>query len=107
MKTINDFINANDGDINVVIQGLNPDDTCDPFCPQYYKGELRNIPEHLRNKEVLGNGWLLDVQMHCLEIARPEDARSRNYPMYKSYTEEQWTALSNTPNEDEEYDMEM
>ena len=109
MKTISDFINANDGDLNVVIAGINPDNRSDPFSPRYYEGPLRNIPEQLRDLEVLETGWLIGAQMHCLEIARPEDARSRNCPVYKSSMEEQWTELAtiDTPNEDEECDMEM
>ncbi len=53
MLTIRDFIDNNDQEIEIMIDGLNPEDDCDPWRPTYYEGKLKDIPEKLRNKEVM------------------------------------------------------
>ncbi len=68
MIVVNDIIQNNDADMIVKVEGRNPIDECDPFCPEYYFGKLGDIPNNLRCCEVITTGWLIGFQCHCIYI---------------------------------------
>ena len=72
MKTVNDFIIRNDGDIEIIIQGIIPR-SC--MVENYYKGKLCDIPEKLRSVEVIEKAWSLGNEMWVLGVPRNSSLR--------------------------------
>lgn len=67
MKTVNDYITRYDGDIDIIIEGVMPDSS---IVEQYYRGKLRNIPDNLRNVEVIEKILFLPDKMWILHVPR-------------------------------------
>ena len=78
---VSDIIEKNLSTIRVKVQGVNPDDDCDPKVEEYFDGELSEIPDSFRDCEVLRTGWLVGAE--CNFIAIPY------LPKSGEFTEEQ------------------
>lgn len=68
MLTLNDFIISNDSDLEVIVQGRNPADDCDPLVFEYFRGLIRDIPEDLRTCEFLYRCWSVGYDLPVLCI---------------------------------------
>lgn len=68
MKTVNDYINANYPDLELIIEGRNPDNKCDSYAPIYYRGSIANIPVRFRSCEVLDQAYSLGYDLPVLQI---------------------------------------
>lgn len=82
----------NEPDTVVSVEGRNKDDDCDPFHMPYYHGELQNIPEYLRNCEVLKTGWLMGKKCHIIEIPYLYD--NKNYEPNRLTCDEQKAGIT-------------
>ena len=67
MKLVNDYITRNEKDVEIIIEGIFPD-SCQ--VEQYFKGMLGDVPEKLRNVEVIERSWSVLNEMWCLGVAR-------------------------------------
>ena len=65
--TVNDYIIRNDPDVEIIIRGLFPK-SC--MVEQYFKGMLGEVPEKLRNVEVIRRSWSVLNEMWVLGVAR-------------------------------------
>ena len=67
VDTVNDYIIRNDPDVEIIIEGLFPR-SC--MAEQYFKGMLGEVPEKLRNVEVIQRSWSILNEMWVLGVAR-------------------------------------
>ena len=67
VDTVNDYIIRNDPDVEIIIEGLFPR-SC--MVEQYFKGMLGEVPEKLRNVEVIQRSWSILNEMWVLGVAR-------------------------------------
>lgn len=67
VKTIDDYITRNDADVEIIIEGMIPG-TC--TSERYFKGKLGEVPERLRNVEVIERSWSVLNEMWVLDVAR-------------------------------------
>ena len=65
---VEDVIRKNMPDILVKVVRANVDDDCDGRVEDYYEGELSDIPEHLRDCDVLGVGWFIGAGCYGIRI---------------------------------------
>lgn len=65
---VSDIIAKNLSTIRVKVQGVNPDDDCDPKVEEYFDGELSEIPDSFRDCEVLRTGWLVGAECNFIAI---------------------------------------
>lgn len=65
--TVNDYIIRNDPDVEIIIEGVFPRD-CMVEC--YFKGTLGEVPERLRNVEVIKRSWSVLNEMWVLDVPR-------------------------------------
>ncbi len=65
---VSDIIEKNLSTIRVKVQGVNPDDDCDPKVEEYFDGELSEIPDSFRDCEVLRTGWLVGAECNFIAI---------------------------------------
>lgn len=75
--TVNDIINSNDN-VDVTIHGVDKKNLRSPVFKEYFVGKVRDIPEYLRSCEVLNTGWLMEKQIHCIEIPYIETESKNN-----------------------------
>lgn len=68
MVTLNDFIIHNVSNLEVIVRGCNSADDCDPRVFDYFRGRIIDIPEDLRNCEVLYRGWSVGYDLPVLCI---------------------------------------
>ena len=65
--TVNDYIIRNDPDVEIIIEGVFPRD----FKVEcYFKGTLGEVPERLRNVEVIERYWSVLNEMWVLDVPR-------------------------------------
>ena len=67
VDTVNDYIIRNDPDVEIIIKGLFPK-SC--MVEPYFKGTLGEVPERLRNVELIERSWSVLNEMWCLGVAR-------------------------------------
>lgn len=69
MITVRDIIEKNE-DMRVIIE-LKPNrsDT-EPLSTELYDGMLHDVPEELRELEVLRTGWLIGAGCHCVDVIK-------------------------------------
>lgn len=65
---VKDIIKANDLNTEVMVNGVNPADDCDPLTEIYYHGKLGEIPEDLQSREVVQTSCPPDSQCLALQI---------------------------------------
>lgn len=67
VDTVNDYIIRNDPDVEIIIEGVFPRD----FKVEcYFKGTLGEVPERLRNVEVIERYWSVLNEMWVLDVPR-------------------------------------
>ena len=67
VDTVNDYIIRNDPDVEIIIEGVFPRD----FKVEcYFKGTLGEVPERLRNVEVIERSWSVLNEMWVLGVPR-------------------------------------
>lgn len=71
MVRIKDFVEENEN-IKITIEAALSNDLCDPLREEVYTGTLYDIPEHLRDIEVLETGWSIGREINVLTV-RKED----------------------------------
>ena len=65
--TVNDYITRNDPDVEIIIEAMIPG-TC--TSERYFKGMLGDVPEKLRNVEVIKRSWSVLNEMWVLDVSR-------------------------------------
>ena len=70
LMKVQDIISCpeNNPETIVSVRGENPLDSCDPMHPEYYHGKLGEIPNDLKNCDVLSTGWLMIEQCHSINV---------------------------------------
>lgn len=67
MITVKDFIENNDN-IRIRIVRKDSRDPYDPLSYPIWEGQLSEVPEGLRELEVIREGWLLGGKVNQLEV---------------------------------------
>lgn len=67
VSTVNDYINRNDPDVEIIIEGVFPRSCC---VECYFKGMLGEVPERLRSVEVIKRSWSVLNEMWVLDVPR-------------------------------------
>lgn len=65
---VKEIIENNEPKAKVLIHGENPYNDCDPLVEQYFQGELGDVPEHLKDCDVLRKGWSVVLNCHIIAV---------------------------------------
>lgn len=59
--------------VTVLVCESNPD--LDPTAKRYYHGNLKNVPEHLKEYDVLDIGWSFDENCDYIAVQKGSDTK--------------------------------
>lgn len=72
MVRVKDFVENND-DIRIRIAKKESRDPYDPVTETIWEGMLLDIPEELRELEVVNEGWMMGARINQLEVFMEEE----------------------------------